>query len=80
MRLIVMRGCLVKRQKACAMSDQTRVVLVGSTGLIGRAVIKEAVGRPSVHLVAVARREVPLPKGARMGRSQVAQEGDGDER
>lgn len=48
------------------MSDQTRVVLVGATGLIGRAVMAEAVGRPDVHLVAVARREVPLPKGARM--------------
>lgn len=48
------------------MSDQTRVVLVGATGLIGRAVMAEAVGRPDVHLVAVARREVPLPRGARM--------------
>lgn len=48
------------------MSDQTRVVLVGATGLIGRAVMAEAVGRPDIHLVAVARREVPLPTGARM--------------
>lgn len=48
------------------MSDQTRVVLVGATGLIGRAVMAEAVGRLDIHLVAVARREVPLPKGARM--------------
>jgi len=48
------------------MSDQTRVVLVGATGLIGRAVMAEAVARPDIHLVAVARREVPLPKGARM--------------
>lgn len=48
------------------MSDQTRVVLVGATGLIGRAVMAEAVLRPDIHLVAVARREVPLPKGARM--------------
>lgn len=48
------------------MSEQTRVVLVGATGLIGRAVMAEAVGRPDLHLVAVARREVPLPKGARM--------------
>ncbi|MGV3511738.1 MAG: NAD(P)H-binding protein [Novosphingobium sp.] len=48
------------------MSDQTRVVLVGATGLIGRAVMAQAVGQPDVHLVAVARREVPLPKGARM--------------
>ncbi|MEL0211012.1 MAG: NAD(P)H-binding protein [Novosphingobium sp.] len=48
------------------MSEQTRVVLVGATGLIGRAVMAEAVARPDIHLVAVARREVPLPKGARM--------------
>lgn len=48
------------------MSEQTRVVLTGATGLIGRAVMAEAVGRPDIHLVAVARREVPLPKGARM--------------
>lgn len=48
------------------MSEQTRVVLVGATGLVGRAVMAEAVGRSDIHLVAVARREVPLPKGARM--------------
>ncbi|AXU19597.1 nucleoside-diphosphate sugar epimerase [Novosphingobium sp. THN1] len=48
------------------MSERTRVVLVGATGLVGRAVMAEAVGRPDIHLVAVARREVPLPKGARM--------------
>lgn len=48
------------------MSEQTRVVLVGATGLIGRAVMAEAVGRRDIHLVAVARREVPLPPGARM--------------
>ncbi|MCY1671801.1 NAD(P)H-binding protein [Novosphingobium sp. SL115] len=48
------------------MSDQTRIVLVGATGLIGRAVMAEAVGLADIHLVAVARREVPLPKGARM--------------
>ncbi|MES2301389.1 MAG: NAD(P)H-binding protein [Pseudomonadota bacterium] len=48
------------------MSEQTRVVLLGATGLIGRAVMAEAVGRPDINLVAVARREVPLPKGARM--------------
>ncbi|KPF91014.1 nucleoside-diphosphate sugar epimerase [Novosphingobium sp. AAP83] len=48
------------------MSDQTRVVLVGATGLIGRAVMTEAIHRPNIHLVAVARRETLLPKGARM--------------
>lgn len=48
------------------MSDPTRIVLIGATGLIGRAVMEQAVNRPHIHLVAVARREVPLPKGARM--------------
>jgi uncharacterized protein YbjT (DUF2867 family) len=44
----------------------TRICLVGATGLIGSRLIAAAVGRPDVRLVAVARREVPLPKGARM--------------
>ena len=48
------------------MSETTRVVLVGATGLIGRAIIAEAVGRTNLHLVGVGRREIPLPKGARM--------------
>lgn len=48
------------------MSDAVRIVLVGATGLVGRAVIDRAVGRDDVRLVAVARREVPLPQGARM--------------
>ncbi|MCX7285386.1 MAG: NAD(P)H-binding protein [Novosphingobium sp.] len=48
------------------MSELVHVVLVGATGLIGRAVMTQAVDRAGIHLVAVARREVPLPKGARM--------------
>lgn len=48
------------------MSDTARIVLVGATGMVGRAVMAQAVDRPGIHLVAVARREVPLPKGARM--------------
>lgn len=44
----------------------TRICLVGATGLIGSRLIAAAVGRPDVRLVAVSRREVPLPKGARM--------------
>ena len=43
-----------------------RICLVGATGLIGAALIRESVGREDIRLVAVARREVPLPKGARM--------------
>lgn len=48
------------------MSETTRVVLVGATGLVGRAIIAEAVERTNLHLVGVGRREIPLPKGARM--------------
>ena len=44
----------------------TRICLVGATGLVGSRLIAAGVGRPDVRLVAVARREVPLPKGARM--------------
>jgi uncharacterized protein YbjT (DUF2867 family) len=43
-----------------------RICLVGATGLVGSRLIAGAVGRPDVRLVAVARREVALPKGARM--------------
>lgn len=48
------------------MTPPTRICLVGATGLIGSRLIAAAVGRHDVRLVAVARREVPLPKGARM--------------
>ncbi len=48
------------------MSEPVRLGLIGSTGLIGRAVMEICVGREDVHLGAVARREVKLPRGARM--------------
>lgn len=48
------------------MSDAIRVALVGATGLIGREVIRACVGREDIRLAAVARREMPLPSGARM--------------
>jgi uncharacterized protein YbjT (DUF2867 family) len=44
----------------------TRICLVGATGLVGSRLIAGALGRQDVRLVAVARREVPLPTGARM--------------
>lgn len=47
-------------------SKPVRICLVGATGLIGWQVIEQAVGRRSVHIVAVARREARLPRGARM--------------
>lgn len=49
-----------------AMSDPLRIALVGATGLVGRHVILECVGRHDVRLAALARREMPLPTGARM--------------
>lgn len=48
------------------MTDPVNLTLVGATGLVGRAVMEEMVGRPDFRFTAIARREVPLPKGARM--------------
>jgi len=48
------------------MSEPVRVALVGATGLVGRSVIDAMVGRDDVRLMALARREIPLPRGARM--------------
>lgn len=46
--------------------DVDRIALVGSTGLIGKRIIDASVGREDLRLTALARREVALPKGARM--------------
>ena len=48
------------------MSERTRIALVGATGLVGRAVIREASSNDQVALIGIARRETPLPEGARM--------------
>lgn len=48
------------------MSDPVEILLVGATGLVGRQVMERAVGRRDRHLSALARREVRLPRGARM--------------
>lgn len=42
-----------------------RVCLVGASGLVGSAVLRESVFRPDVRVVSVSRREVPMPPGAR---------------
>jgi len=46
--------------------SRRRILLIGATGLIGRAVMQSAVGDDDIHLAAVARRRVGLPEGARM--------------
>lgn len=43
-----------------------RICLVGATGLVGSRVIAQAVERPDLRIVGVARREARLPQGARM--------------
>ena len=43
-----------------------RLCLVGASGLVGAAVIEESIRRPDVRIIGVARREVPLPAGARL--------------
>lgn len=48
------------------MSKPTRIALVGASGLIGSSLIRLAVGRSDLRIVAVARRELELPPGARM--------------
>jgi uncharacterized protein YbjT (DUF2867 family) len=48
------------------MSDVVRVCLVGATGLVGTTLMKEAVDRADIRIVGIARREFPLPPGARM--------------
>lgn len=48
------------------MSDAPRILLLGATGLIGRKVIEACLDREDVRLIALARREFSLPKGAKM--------------
>jgi uncharacterized protein YbjT (DUF2867 family) len=48
------------------MSDPVRICLVGSTGLTGWTLIRRAVGRADVRLIALSRRHLSLPEGARM--------------
>jgi uncharacterized protein YbjT (DUF2867 family) len=43
-----------------------RVALVGATGLVGRRVIQIASAGDDVRILGIARREAPLPPGARM--------------
>ncbi|MFM5923235.1 MAG: NAD(P)H-binding protein [Novosphingobium sp.] len=48
------------------MSKPIRIALVGASGLIGMSLIRMAVGRPDIRIIAIARSELRLPPGARM--------------
>src|SRR5688500_5615709 len=48
------------------MSEPHRVLLAGATGLIGSRVMELAIGQPWLRLIALTRREAPMPPGARM--------------
>lgn len=48
------------------MSEAPRVLLVGASGLVGTRAMEAAVGRSDLRLVALTRREAPMPEGARM--------------
>ncbi|MGB7373103.1 NAD(P)H-binding protein [Pontixanthobacter sp.] len=48
------------------MSSPLSIALVGATGLIGRTLIERSVGREDIRILAVARREMKLPAGAKM--------------
>ena len=61
-----MRAFSVLRLRACRMSDPLRILLLGASGLVGRGVLEQAVGRSAVRLIGLSRREVALPPGSRM--------------
>lgn len=48
------------------MSEVRRTLLVGATGMVGRKVIAQGRTVPGISLCALARRELQLPRGARM--------------
>ena len=47
------------------MSDR-RVLLAGATGLVGSRVMELAIDHPWLRLIALTRREAPMPRGVRM--------------
>ena len=48
------------------MSEPRRVLLAGATGLVGSRVMELTVEHPWLRLIALSRREAPMPRGARM--------------
>ena len=48
------------------MSDPLRITIVGATGLIGSSLVRIAAFDPRYRVSALARRELPIPAGARI--------------
>lgn len=48
------------------MSEPRRVLLAGASGLVGTRVMQAAGAQPALRLVALTRREVPIPRGTKM--------------
>lgn len=48
------------------MSEPRRILLAGATGLVGRRVMEAAILHPEMRIVALSRREAPMPPGAKM--------------
>lgn len=60
------RLALGRKMAADTSTGPVRIGLVGATGLIGRRVIQITSAGDDVRIVGIARREAPLPEGARM--------------
>ena len=48
------------------MSETSRVLLAGATGLVGTCAMRAVREHPTLRLVALSRREAPIPRGTRM--------------
>lgn len=48
------------------MSDHTRILLIGATGLMGRTIIARSPDIPNISLQGLSRREMDFPEGVRM--------------
>ena len=48
------------------MSEPRRVLLAGATGLVGTCAMQAVRAHPALRLVALSRREAPIPRGSRM--------------
>jgi uncharacterized protein YbjT (DUF2867 family) len=57
------------------MSEPVRILLAGASGLVGGRIMQHAAQAPWARLVALARRETPIPQGVRMEMMVAGTEG-----